>query len=114
MLLVYLCRFSQPPSAEVPQQLMLNSYQQFEDIEPAAELLRKQTAEAKTHSFSRGWFDWELLLRRYIDVGRRDHNALKILSAYFRGLFSIGITLWRPKGKVKCFTSSTHPWMQPN
>ena len=44
MLLVYLCRFSQPPSAEVPQQLMLNSYQQFEDIEPAAELLRKQTA----------------------------------------------------------------------
>ena len=90
MLLTSLCRFSQPPSAEVPQQLMLNSYQQFEDIEPAAELLRKQTAEAKTHSFSRGWFDWELLLRRYIDVGRRDHNALKMLSAYFRSVSRFG------------------------
>ena len=69
---------------------MLNSYQQFEDIEPAAELLRKQTAEAKTHSFSRDWFDWELLLRRYIDVGRRDHNALKMLSAYFRSVSRFG------------------------
>ena len=29
----------------------------------------------------------------------------------FEGPFSIGITLWRPKGKVKCFTSSTHPWI---
>ena len=111
MLLTSLCGFSQPSSAVESQQLVFDSYQQFEDITPVAELLRKQTAEAKTHSFSRDWFDWELLLRRYIDVGRRDHNALKMLSAYFRGLFSIGITLWRPKGKVKCFTSSTHPWI---
>ena len=114
MLLTSLCGFSQPSSAVESQQLVFDSYQQFENIETAAELLRKQTAEAKTHSFSRGWFDWELLLRRYIDEGHRDHNALKMLSAYFRGLFSIGITLWRPKGKVKCFTSSTHPWIQPN
>ena len=85
MLLTSLCRFSQPSSAVESQQLVFDSYQQFEDIEPAAELLRKQTAEAKTHSFSRDWFDWELLLRRYIDEGRCDHNALKLLSAYFRG-----------------------------
>ena len=85
MLLASLCRFSQLPSVAVSPQLVPDSYQQFEDIEQAAELLRKQTAEAKTHSFSRDWFDWELLLRRYIDEGRCDHNALKLLSAYFRG-----------------------------
>jgi len=85
MLLASLCRFSQLPSVAVSPQLVPDSYLQFEDIEQATELLRKQTAEAKTHSFSRDWFDWELLLRRYIDEGRRDQNALKILSAYFRG-----------------------------
>jgi len=85
ILLTSLCGFSQPSSAVGSQQLVFDSYQQFEDIEQAAELLRKQTAEAKTHSFSRDWFDWELLLRRYIDEGRCDHNALKLLSAYFRG-----------------------------
>ena len=63
---------------------MFDSYQQFEDITPAAELLRKQTAEAKAHSFSGESFDWELFLRRYSDEGRRGHNALKLLSAYFQ------------------------------
>ena len=114
MLQATLSRFSQPSSTVGSQQLAFDSYQQFEDSTLAAELLRKQTAEAKTHSFSGGSFDWELLLRRYSDEGRRGHNALKLLSAYFRGPFSIGITLWRPKGKMKCFTSSTHPWIQPN
>ena len=90
MLLVYLCRFSQPPSAEVPQQLMLNSYQQFEDIEPAAELLRKQTAEAKTHSFSRGWFDWELLLRRYIGPQRAEAVVRLFSGGRFRSVSRFG------------------------
>ena len=84
-LLASLCRFSQSSSTVGSQQLAFDSYQQFEDITLAAELLRKQTAEAKTHSFSGGSFDWELLLRRYSDEGRRGHNALKLLSAYFRG-----------------------------
>ena len=85
MLLTSLFGFGQSFSAVESRQLVLGSYQQSEDIEQAAELLRKQTAEAKTHSFSRDWFDWELLLRRYIDEGRCDQNALKLLSAYFRG-----------------------------
>lgn len=85
MLLTSLFGFIQSFSAVESRQLALDSYQQSEDIEQAAELLRKQTAEAKTHSFSRDWFDWELLLRRYIDEGRCDQNALKLLSAYFRG-----------------------------
>ena len=85
MWLTSLIGFGQSFSAVESRQLVLDSYQQSEDIELAAELLRKQTAEAKTHSFSGGSFDWELLLRRYSDEGRRGHNALKLLSAYFRG-----------------------------
>ena len=77
MLVASLFGFSEQP--------VLDSYEQFGNIDQAAEMLRKQTAEAKTHSFSRDWFDWEFLLRRYIDEGRRDENALKMLAAYFRG-----------------------------
>ena len=51
ILLTSLCRFSQRPSAAVSPQLVPDSYQQFEDLEQAAKLLRRQTAEAKTHSF---------------------------------------------------------------
>ena len=57
MLLTSLFGFGQSFSAVESRQLVLGSYQQSEDIEQAAELLRKQTAEAKTHSFSRDWFD---------------------------------------------------------
>ena len=46
MLLASLCRFSQSSSTVGSQQLAFDSYQQFEDITPAAELSRKQTAEA--------------------------------------------------------------------
>ena len=85
MLVASLFGFSEHPLGAVPQQPMLDSYEQFGNIDQAAEILRKQTAEAKTHSFSRDWFDWEFLLRRYVDEGRRDENALKMLAAYFRG-----------------------------
>ena len=56
MLLTSLCRFSQPSSAVGSQQLAFDSYQQFEDITPAAELSRKQTAEAVVRLFSGGRF----------------------------------------------------------
>jgi hypothetical protein len=85
MLVASLFGFSEQSRGAVPQQSVLDSYEQFENIDQAAKVLRKQTAEAKTHSFSRDWFDWEFLLRRYIDEGRRDENALKMLAAYFRG-----------------------------
>ena len=85
MLVASLFGFSGQPLRAVPQQPVLDSYEQLGNIDQAAEMLRKQTAEAKTHSFSRDWFDWEFLLRRYVDEGRRDENALKMLAAYFRG-----------------------------
>ena len=62
-----------------------HSYQGHPEIAAAAAKLRKATAEAPSHSFSRAWFGWELLLRRYIDEDRKDTSALKMLAAYFRG-----------------------------
>ena len=50
MLVASLFGFSEQPE--------LDSYEQIGNIDQAAEMLRKQTAEAKTHSFSRDWFDW--------------------------------------------------------
>ena len=85
MLVASLFGFNEQSLGTVLPQSVLDSYEQFENIDQTAEVLRKQTAEAKTHSFSRDWFDWELLLRRYVDEGRRDGNALKMLAAYFRG-----------------------------
>ena len=81
VLVASLFGFSEQSRGVVPQQSVLDSYEQFENIDQAAKMLRKQTAEAKTHSFSRDWFDWEFLLRRYVDEGRRDENALKMLAA---------------------------------
>ena len=62
-----------------------HSYREVENIGELAVEMRRTTAEARSHSFSRAWFDWELLLRRYIDEGREDENALKMLGAFFRG-----------------------------
>ena len=53
MLVASLFGFSEQPLRAVPQQPVLDSYEQFGNIDQAAEMLRKQTAEAKTHSFSR-------------------------------------------------------------
>lgn len=50
-----------------------------------AAALRKQTAGAGGHSFSRDWFAWEFRLRRYIDEGRTDKRAIALLAAFFRG-----------------------------
>lgn len=71
--------------AAAEAQVVLDSYQRVEGVDALSAQLRKETAEAKSHSFSRAWFDWELLLRRYIDQRRTDRGALKMLAAYFRG-----------------------------
>ena len=80
-----------------------HSYAGPPDIEAAAAELRKATAEAPRHSFSRAWFGWELLLRRYIDEGRRDENTLKMIAAHFRGAIFDRYRLLQSRGEEHMF-----------
>ncbi len=80
-----------------------HSYAGTPDIEAAAAELRKATAEAPRHSFSRAWFGWELLLRRYIDEGRRDENTLKMIAAHFRGAIFDRYRLLQSRGEEHMF-----------
>mgnify|MGYP003298261173 CR=1 FL=1 len=48
--------------------------------------LRRSLGEAERYSFSRGWWKWDRLRARYVDGGRNDENAIRILRAVFRAL----------------------------
>lgn len=61
---------------------LLDSYEDVRDIDQMAADVRKAAIGS---SFSRGWFDWERMRTQYVDEGRRDRNALKMMQAYFRG-----------------------------
>ena len=75
----------------------------MENIGELAAELRRTTAEARSHSFSRAWFGWELLLRRYIDEGRQDENTLKMLDAFFRGAIFDRYRALEAKGEGEMF-----------
>ena len=62
------------------------SYENVEDIDAMEAALRKSLARRSSYSFSRGWWQWDRLRCRYVDGGRKDPGALKILRAVFRGL----------------------------
>ncbi|MHC4177023.1 MAG: hypothetical protein ACYSWU_05935 [Planctomycetota bacterium] len=62
------------------------SYEDVEDIDAMEAALRKSLAQRSGYSFSRGWWQWDRLRCRYVDEGRKDPGALKILRAVFRGL----------------------------
>lgn len=80
-----------------------HTYAGTPDITAAAAQLRSNTAQAPRHSFSRAWFGWELLLRRYIDEGRQDRNTLKMLAAYFRGAIFDRYRALEARGEEKMF-----------
>ncbi|MAV33922.1 MAG: hypothetical protein CMJ59_00555 [Planctomycetaceae bacterium] len=63
-----------------------SSYEEVADIEPMASALRCALSLRERYSFSRGWWQWDRLRSRYVDGGRTDRNAIKILAAVFRGL----------------------------
>ena len=63
-----------------------SSYEEVADIEPMASALRSALSLRERYSFSRGWWQWDRLRSRYVDGGRTDRNAIKILAAVFRGL----------------------------
>ena len=48
--------------------------------------VREHFAAMERYSFSRSWWQWDRLRARFVDHGRKDVNALKILRAVFRGL----------------------------
>ena len=62
------------------------SYLDVENIDEMENALRKSMASIERHSFSRGWWGWDRLRCRYVDGGRKDHSALRVLRAGFRGL----------------------------
>lgn len=62
------------------------SYENVEDIEAMESALRKSLAELERYSYSRSWWKWDRLRARYVDGGRKDTQALRILRAVFRGL----------------------------
>ena len=62
------------------------SYLDVENIDAMEIALRKTMASAERYSFSRGWWGWDRLRCRYIDGGRKDVSALRVLRAVFRGL----------------------------
>jgi len=59
----------------------LVSYEKVEDINAMIESLCKSKPG---WSFSRDWWKWDRLRCKYVDEGRKDKNALKILRAVFR------------------------------
>lgn len=74
-----------------------------QDIDARAATLRREVATARSHSFSRAWFDWERRLTRYVDGGRKDKNALKMLAAYFRGAMFDRYKALEAKGEGSLF-----------
>ena len=62
------------------------SYMDVKNIDEMEDALRKTMATVEKHSFSRGWWGWDRLRCRYVDGGRKDEGALKVLRAVFRGL----------------------------
>ena len=89
-----------------------HSYQGHPEIAAAAAKLRKATAEAPSHSFSRAWFGWELLLRRYIDEDRKDTSALKMLAPISAARSLIALASSRPRARGMCIISFTLPWKE--
>ena len=62
------------------------SYSDVKNIDEMEDALRDSLASIERHSFSRGWWVWDRLRCRYVDGGRKDSSALRVLRAVFRGL----------------------------
>ena len=62
------------------------SYSDVKNIDKMEAALRDSLASIERHSFSRGWWVWDRLRCRYVDGGRKDSSALRVLRAVFRGL----------------------------
>ena len=90
------------PAAESPSSELLAghprfSYEAVENIAEMEEALRKSLVAHERYSFSRSWWKWDRLRARFVDGGRKDRNALRILRAVLRGL----ILDWYARAEAK-------------
>jgi len=63
-----------------------HDYLNVQNIDEMEAALRRLLGESERYSFSRGWWKWDRLRARYVDGGRKDENAIRILRAVFRAL----------------------------
>ncbi len=63
-----------------------HDYLNVQNIDEMEAALRRSLGESERYSFSRGWWKWDRLRARYLDGGRKDENAIRILRAVFRAL----------------------------
>ena len=63
-----------------------HDYLEVPDIDQMENELRRSLGALERYSFSRGWWKWDRLRQRYVDGGRKDENAIRILRAVFRAL----------------------------
>ena len=86
-----LCAFGLPLAKPLAEESLLaghprHDYRNVQNIEEMEAALRRSLGEAERYSFSRGWWKWDRLRARYVDGGRKDENAIRILRAVFRAL----------------------------
>ena len=79
------------PAAEVTSSELLaghprHSYEGVKNIAEMEDALRDSLVAQERYSFSRSWWKWDRLRARFVDGGRKDRNALRILRAVLRGL----------------------------
>ncbi len=90
------------PAAEVTSSELLaghprHSYEGVKNIAEMEDALRDSLVAQERYSFSRSWWKWDRLRARFVDGGRKDRNALRILRAVLRGL----ILDWYAKAEAK-------------
>ena len=73
------------------------SYEGVKDIDAMEKALHDSLLAHERYSFSRSWWQWDRLRARFVDGGRKDRNALRILRAVLRGL----ILDWYAKAEAK-------------
>ena len=88
---------AESPSPELLAGHPRYSYEGVKNIAELEEALRKSLVAHEGYSFSRSWWQWDRLRARFVDGGRKDRNALRILRAVLRGL----ILDWYAKAEAK-------------
>jgi hypothetical protein len=63
-----------------------HDYLNVQNIDDMENGLWEALGAQERYSFSRGWWKWDRLRQRYVDGGRKDENAIRILRAVFRAL----------------------------
>ena len=80
-----------------------HDYLNVGDIDQLENDLRQALGGLESYSFSRSWWKWDRLRQRYVDGGRRDKNAIRILRAVFRGLILDWYARCEKRGKGDLF-----------